>query len=93
MTTCTECGASPAPFATVSGRELCEACHRRLAQVTGASVVLGSGGSPAQAVGTAIAAGAFHGAVQGEAGAMARRRAKLAATEGFWRRMWVRVVG
>ncbi|KQY58568.1 hypothetical protein ASD11_02595 [Aeromicrobium sp. Root495] len=93
MTTCTECGTSPAPHDTISGRSLCAGCHRRLAEITGAVVSLGAGDSAAGAVGTGIATGGFHDAVEGERSAAAARRAKLAATEGFWNRLRVRVVG
>lgn len=56
-------------------------------------MALGGGAGAAEAVGTGLATGGFHDAVQGEQSAAAARRAKLAATEGFWNRLRVRVIG
>lgn len=90
---CSACDRAPAPFTTVSGRRLCDSCHRRLVGLAGAGSAMVDGASTSQAVQTGIAAGGFHDAVRGEQDAARRRRAKLDATTGFWRRMWVRVVG
>lgn len=93
MTTCSECADRAGTHGTVSGRTLCDDCYRRLAQRSGAGSAMTSGASATEAVGTGLAAGGFAGAVDAETEALRRRRAKLAATTGFWRRLWVRVWG
>jgi hypothetical protein len=90
---CDRCRAVPAPVLTTSGQRLCQACYRRLASVTGAAIALAEGQGVGTAIVDGIAAGGFADAVAGEAAAARRRRAKLAATTGFWRRIWVRVIG
>ena len=93
MSTCTQCGTRPGAHETVSGRLLCGDCYRRLAEFSGAGSAMVGGASPEQAVGTGLATGGWAGAADGETAALRRRRAKLAATEGFWSRLWVRVWG
>lgn len=63
------------------------------AGLAGAGSSLVGGGDLSSAVGTGIASAGFSDAVAGEAEASRKRRAKLDATTGFWRRMWVRIVG
>jgi hypothetical protein len=45
------------------------------------------------AVARAITTGHYAGAVAADRAYQRRLRAKLDRTEGFWRRLWVRVVG
>lgn len=73
------CRATGSTFTAPSGRELCERCYGRIVR----RVVRPPGRY----------ARGWAGAVKGEAAAAEARRAKLAATKGFWRRLWVRVVG
>ncbi|MFI5427502.1 hypothetical protein [Aeromicrobium sp. UC242_57] len=40
-----------------------------------------------------MAVGEFAGATDPEVDAIRQRRAKLAATTGFWRRLYVRIIG
>lgn len=91
--TCDECGTSGATHGTPSGRTLCDGCYRSYVQLAGAATALAGGGGAGAAVATGIAAGAYAGATDAEVAAIRGRRAKLAATRGFWRRLWVRVVG
>lgn len=90
---CTECGAADARHATVSGRQLCDACHRRLVGMAGAGAAAAGGAGLGEAMTTGFGAAAYANAVADERTAGQRRRDKLAATRGFWRRVWVRVVG
>lgn len=92
-TTCTECGASGARHETMTGRRLCDECHRRLVGLAGAGAAAAGGAGVGGAMTTGFGAAAYANAVADEKGAGARRRAKLASTCGFWRRLWVRVVG
>lgn len=91
--TCAECGGAGATHSTPSGRTLCDGCYRRLAQATGAVAGLSGGGSVTDGVVTGMATGAYAGATDPEVDAIRARRAKLAATSGFWRRLYVRLVG
>lgn len=90
---CDECGKAGASHETVSGRSLCDGCYRRLAQATGAVVGLGDGGGLAGGVATGVSVGGFAGSTDAETEAIRARRAKLAATTGFWRRLYVRIIG
>lgn len=90
---CDECGGTGAVHTTASGRVVCDDCYRRLAQLTGAVTGLSGGGSVADAVATGIAVGGFAGATDPEVDAIRARKTKLAATSGFWRRLYVRVIG
>lgn len=92
-TPCAECGAAEAPHTTMTGRRLCDACHRRLVGMAGAGAAVAGGGGLGEAMTTGYGAAAYANAVAAEKGAAAGRRAKLAETRGFWRRLWVRVVG
>ncbi len=90
---CSRCRRRGARHTTVSGRALCDRCYRDLATYAGAGTAMVDGASPGEAVGTGLAAGQWAGAVRDDAEAARRRRAKLAHTTGFWRRLWVRVWG
>lgn len=91
--TCAECGGVDATHPTPSGRNLCAGCYQRLAQATGAVMGLSGDGSVVDGVVTGMATGASAGATDPEVDAIRTRRAKLAATSGFWRRLYVRVIG
>lgn len=91
--TCSECGAPDARHTTMSGRHLCDDCHRVLVGLAGAGAAAAGGGGLGEAMTTGFGAAAYANAVADERSAGERRRAKLAATRGFWRRLWVRVVG
>ncbi len=91
--TCTECGAHPAAHLTSSGRRLCPGCFRRLGAATGAAVGLTQGAEVGPAIVQGVATGQYAGAMAADREYQRGRRQKLAATEGFWRRLWVRVVG
>lgn len=93
MASCTECRRSPAPHETLSGRTLCDSCYRRLAEFTGAGAAMVDGAEPAAAVGRGLAAGAWAGSTRADPAATRRRRERLAAANGFWRRLWIRVWG
>lgn len=90
---CDECGGPGATHPTASGRVVCDGCYRLLAQLTGAVAGLSGDGSVADGVATGVAVGGFAGATDPEVDAIRGRRAKLAATSGFWRRLYVRVIG
>ena len=90
---CEQCGRSPAPHATPSGRALCAACYRSLASFGGAGSAMIGGAGPEQAVGTGIAAGGFAGAVEADLQRQIALNKRIAETKGFWRRRWLRVVG
>ncbi len=92
-TRCAQCGTGRATTESPTGRPLCEECRTRLTQLGAAGSATVAGESLPTAVGTGIAAGGWAGATEGEAAASAKRRAKLDATEGFWQRLWVRIVG
>ena len=93
MTTCAECLRKPGRHETVSGRMLCDGCYQRLAGMAGAGSAMVTGADPATAVGTGIAASGWAGVTAADPEGSARRREKIAATRGFWRRLWVRVWG
>lgn len=94
MARCQECSRRVSTVhATVSGRQLCETCYRRLAAFTGAGAAMASGAGVGESVVTGASTRAYAGAFTGEASAARERRAKLDRTTGFWRRLWVRVVG
>ncbi len=91
--TCAECGGTNARHITTSGRQLCDDCHRRLVGLAGAGAAAAGGAGLGEAMTTGFGAAAYADAVADERSAAQRRRDKLAATRGFWRRLWVRVVG
>ena len=91
--TCTECGAAAGPHTTMSGRQLCDDCHRRLVGMAGAGTAVAGGAGLGEAMTTGFGAAAYANAVNEERTAGQKRRDKLAGTRGFWRRLWVRVVG
>lgn len=93
MRRCVECGEAGTARATPSGRVLCGDCLRRLTALAGAGGALAQQGSDTEVIVAGLAAGAFAGAMSGEAQAARQRAAKLARTTGFWRRLWVRIVG
>lgn len=93
MARCTQCGRPDAAHTTVSGRVLCDDCHRLLGGLAGAGSALVAGQDLPGAVGTGIACGGWANASAAEVEAIRRRREKLDATTGFWRRLWVRVWG
>lgn len=61
--------------------------------MTAAGVALSHGDGAPTAVGAAIAAQGFAGSMDVEGRHRAEQQRKLAATEGFWRRLKVRVIG
>lgn len=94
MAKCDECSRRvSAVHETVSGRGLCDSCYRRLVAFAGAGAAMASGAGLRESVVTGVSTGAYAGAFTGEAAAARERRAKLARTRGFWRRLWVRIVG
>lgn len=90
---CSQCGAAGARHTTTSGRHLCDECHRVLVGLAGAGAAAAGGGGMGEAMTTGFGAAAYSNAVADERTAGQKRRDKLAATHGFWRRLWVRVVG
>lgn len=90
---CHQCRRRRAGHETLAGRRLCRECYRDLAAQAGAGSALVSGGGVGEAMVTGMATRAYAGAFTGEAQAARARRAKLDATQGRWRRLWVRVVG
>lgn len=93
MATCADCRKRRGTHTTVSGRALCEECYRDHAGFVGAGSAMVAGDDPLGSVATGMATRGWAGAFRGEAAAMRRRREKLARTTGFWRRLWVRIVG
>lgn len=91
--TCDSCGRPDARHETVSSRHLCPGCHRTHITLAGAATSMSTGGGAPEAVGVGLAAGGFAGASDAEVDAIRERRRKLAGTSGFWRRLWVRLVG
>ena len=90
---CVECGKAAASRTTTSGRQLCPDCFRRLGLATGAAVGLSEGQDAGSAIVQGVAAGQYAGAMASDREYQRRLHEKLATTEGFWRRLWVRVVG
>lgn len=94
MSRCQQCRRSARRGQTMlSGRRLCERCYRDHAAFVGAGAALVDGGGVGRAITQGLGTRAYAGAFTGEAAAARARRAKLDRTEGFWRRLWVRVVG
>ena len=91
--TCDECGRPSAVHLTPSGRHLCDDCHRDLTFLAAAGSTFVGGVDVVESVATGFASRAYAGTADAEVEAIRARRAKLAATTGFWRRLWVRVVG
>jgi hypothetical protein len=90
---CQQCRRRRPRHETLAGRRLCQDCFRDLAAYAGAGSAIVSGGGAGEALVTGMATRAYAGAFTGEARAARARRAKLDATQGRWRRLWVRVVG
>jgi hypothetical protein len=90
---CDQCHRHPSRHATATGRRLCDQCYRDLAGATGAAFSLSQGESTTQAIVTGVAARHYAGAMDAARDHKHRQELKLAQTEGFWRRLWVRVVG
>lgn len=90
---CDQCAKAPATQRTPTDRGLCDSCHERFVMGAAAGTVLADGGSPEQAVGTGIAAAGYRSSLDVEGEHRSRQRAKLAATEGFWARLKVRIIG
>lgn len=78
---------------TMSDDVLCGDCFERLGAMGGGGVAVGQGGSMFDGIVGGVAAGKFPRAAATERQAAEKRRAKLARTTGFWRRLWVRIVG
>ena len=91
--TCSECGRAAATHEMASGRGLCPDCFRTFVERAGAGTALASGASATEAIVTGIAAGGYSETVSEVAVKSAAKKRKLAQTEGFWKRLWVRVVG
>lgn len=94
MARCDDCGRPARKGATTTtGRRLCEQCSRDLAAYAGAASAMVSGAGVGESLVTGVSTRAYAGAFTGEAEAARGRREKLDRTSGFWRRLWVRVVG
>jgi hypothetical protein len=76
-----------------SGRNLCDQCFARLTGLAAAAGTLAAGGSNQAAVGSAIASAGYSGAMEDEAQHGAEQRRKLAAADGFWERLKIRIIG
>jgi hypothetical protein len=76
-----------------TGRLLCDQCFGRLTGLAAAGGALVSGGGAESAVGSAIAASGFSSAMERESQHRDEQSRKLAAADGFWRRLKIRVVG
>lgn len=90
---CAECEAADARHITMTGRQLCDDCHRVFVGIAGAGAAVAGVSGVGGALTTGFGAAAYANAMSDEHDAAAEREAKLAATRGFWRRLWVRVVG
>lgn len=93
MTRCSQCLRDGANFQTISSRHLCDECRLQYAQFVGAGSAMVDGQDVMTAVGVGLATGRWAGSIEAELEASRRRKAKLDATTGFWRRLWVRVIG
>lgn len=93
MAVCAQCGKHEGTYRSPAGRLLCASCHRGLATLGGAGAALVSGASAPEAVGAGIAAGGFAGAVARDLERTIALNQRIAQTRGFWRRLWLRVVG
>ena len=94
MARCDQCGRSTRKGAqTATGRRLCQPCYRNLAAYAGAGAAMTSGAGVGESLVTGVSTRAYAGAFSGEAEAARERREKLDRTTGFWRRLWVRIVG
>lgn len=91
--TCEQCATLPATKVSPTGRSLCESCFAHLAGLSAVGTTLAGGGDPPSAVGAGIAATGFTSSMDIESQHRAGQRAKLAATEGFWARLKVRLIG
>lgn len=92
MVLCENCAAE-ATRESISGRRLCHDCYAMIVGGTAAGSAIAGGAGLGQAATTGFGAKGYAGAFLDEAEASRVRREKLAATSGFWRRLWVRVVG
>ncbi|MBD8606587.1 hypothetical protein IFT73_06940 [Aeromicrobium sp. CFBP 8757] len=92
MNTCAECGVRRASKVSPTGRPLCEQCFATLTGLAAAAGSIGSGNGSG-AVGDAIGAASFAGAGAHEDARRAERRRRLAEASGFWRRLWIRLIG
>lgn len=94
MARCTQCGHSDATKQMpATGRAVCPACWKKFVQIAAVGMGATNGTGGAATLATAVVAGQYANVIEQERAAAEQRRAKLAATEGFWRRMWVRIVG
>lgn len=91
--TCEQCTDLPPTKVSPTGRPLCEACFAQLTGLSAAGSTLAGGGDASSAVGAGIAATGFTSSMDVEGQHRDGQRAKLAATEGFWARLKVRVIG
>jgi hypothetical protein len=91
--TCEECRGRRATKLSPTGRNLCDQCFARLTGLAAAAGTLVAGGSNQAAVGNAIASAGYSGATEGEAQHRAEQRRKLAAADGFWQRLKIRIIG
>lgn len=92
MARCDNCEAE-ATRESISGRPLCHECYSVIVGGSAAGTAIAGGAGLGQALTTGFGAKAYAGASEDEAEAARARRTKLDATEGFWRRLWVRIIG
>ncbi|MFX0538954.1 hypothetical protein ACQBAT_12310 [Ornithinimicrobium sp. Y1847] len=93
MALCQQCERRRASTTTVTGRSLCSTCSKESGSQIRAGAIVARGGSVGRVVSGGRTARSFRGMYKGEAEAARQRREKLANTEGFWHRLWVRIVG
>ncbi len=92
-TTCAQCNSPASSTASPTGRPLCGPCSLQLYGLAGAGTSLVSGGSPGDAIGTAIATAGHADSMDVEGQHRASQRKKLAAADGFWARLKIRLIG
>lgn len=90
---CEECGTNPATKTTPTGRGLCNQCFARYVAISAAGVAVAAGSGTGDAIITGVAAGSYATSTDAETAAAKERKAKLASTEGAFKRLWVRIVG
>lgn len=91
-TTCAVCG-KPATKESTMGRPLCDEHYAFEIGVEAGGSAYASGSGVGEAIMKGYVAKAYVGSVDAEKEAVAAREAKLASTQGFLKRLWVRVVG
>lgn len=93
MSICADCNTNRASKSSPTGRPLCNDCFALLVGYSGAGTAIADGGGFIDAFTTGVAAGSYANVMDGEGESQRQHKEKLDQTEGFFKRLWVRVVG